>query len=209
MRPSNGVLRHEVRHRPAETTVRKGIPVTTLRRTIVDIAAQLSVEGIEAAVREAQYRHGLDPGSVGRLLLEYRGYRGIAKLRTCLDNLDLGPTGRTRSPLEDRVASMLARTEIRQPELNVLLEIGGELIEADLLWRKEKVIVEIDGRDEHSTDAAFQADRVRDRRLQGLGWRVGRVTGADVRQPEMMLTDIRTLLAIASRERAQPAISRG
>jgi very-short-patch-repair endonuclease len=194
MRPASGVRRHEIRHRGEEKTKRRGIPVTTLRRTIVDVSGSLPITGIEAAVREAQYRHRIDGDSLRRILREYRGRRGIARLRVALENLGMGPRGRTRSPLEDRMASLLAGADFRQPDLNVLLDIGGELIEADCLWAQERVIIELDGGATHKTEAAFQADRERDRRLQALGWRVGRVTDEHIDEPERVLADIRGML---------------
>jgi very-short-patch-repair endonuclease len=204
-RHTGDVRRHGVRHAPGETEVKNGIPVTTLRRTIVDISGAVPVPVLEAAVREAQYRHGLDSDSMRRLLREYRGHRGIARLRASLDNLGIGPRGRTRSPLEDRFASLLARTGIRQPELNVLVDIGGQLIEADCLWSEDRVIIELDGGTEHGTDAAFQSDRARDRRLQALGWKVGRVTHEHLDEPETVLADIRRMLN--SQPNAEPVIS--
>jgi very-short-patch-repair endonuclease/predicted transcriptional regulator of viral defense system len=201
------VRRHQVRHVTGETGIRKGIPITSLRRTIVDISGAVPVPGLEAAIREAQYRHGIDSDSLRRLLQEYRGHRGIARLRASLDNLGVGPRGRTRSPLEDRFASLLAGADIRQPELNVLVDIGGHLIEADCLWSEDRVIIELDGGAEHGTDAAFQSDRARDRRLQALGWKVGRVTHEHLDQPEAVLADIRRMLN--GDQNADPAISPG
>ncbi|HEY1356625.1 MAG TPA: DUF559 domain-containing protein [Solirubrobacterales bacterium] len=192
-RSTNGLRRHFVQRRLSEVTTRKGIPVTTLPRTIIDLAAILRVEALEAAVREAQYAHSLDPESLRRLLYEYRGCRGVARLRLCLDNLGIGPKGRTRSRLEDRFASLLARSEIPQPQLNALVDVGGELIEADCLWARERVIIELDG-GAHRTDSAFESDRARDRRLQALGWKVGRVTWSQLDEPEAVLADLRRML---------------
>ena len=81
-----------------------------------------------------------------------------------------------------------------QPDLNALVEIGGQLIEADCLWAKERVIVEFDGAGPHRTETAFQSDRARDRRLQALGWRVGRVTDEHLDEPEAVLADIQRML---------------
>ena len=77
------------------------------------------------------------------------------------------------------------------------------MIEADCLWSDERVIVELDGGAEHGTDAAFQSDRARDRRLQALGWKVGRVTNEHLDEPEAVLVDIRAMLG------ADPANSPG
>ena len=77
------------------------------------------------------------------------------------------------------------------------------MIEADCLWSDERVIIELDGGAEHGTDAAFQSDRARDRRLQALGWKVGRVTNEHLDEPEAVLADIRAMLS------ADPVISPG
>jgi len=194
-RSTNALRRRCVAHFPAEVTIRRGIPVTSLLRTIVDLASILRVEALEAAVREAQYRHGVDFDSLDRLVREYRGRRGVRSLRACLENLGAGPRGRTRSLLESRFASLLARIDLPQPELNALLDVEGRLIEADCLWRKERTIIELDGEAAHRTDAAFESDRRRDLRLQALGWKVGRVTWRQLNQPEAVIGDLRRMLA--------------
>ena len=83
------------------------------------------------------------------------------------------------------------------------VDIGGELIEADCLWPSERVIIELDGGAEHGTDAAFQSDRARDRRLQALGWKVGAGDHEHLDEPEAVLADIRAMLD------ADPVISPG
>jgi very-short-patch-repair endonuclease len=175
-------------------TDRRGIRVTTLPRTIVDLSAILWPDALEAAVRAAQYLHGIDLSSLQNLVRRYRGRRGIRSLKACLRALGSGPQGRTRSPLEDRFASLLARTDLPRPEINALVDIGGHMIEADCLWRDQKVIIELDGGAAHRTDAAFESDRARDRRLQALGWKVGRVTWGHLEEPEAVLADLRRML---------------
>lgn len=46
----------------------------------------------------------------------------------------------------------------------------------DFLWRRQRVIVELDGFATHGTRRAFERERRRDRRLQAAGWRPIRVT---------------------------------
>jgi very-short-patch-repair endonuclease len=52
--------------------------------------------------------------------------------------------------------------------------------EVDFLWRDERLVVEVDGFQFHSTRAAFERDRQRDAELQGAGLRVLRVTWRQV-----------------------------
>jgi Transcriptional regulator, AbiEi antitoxin/Protein of unknown function (DUF559) len=191
------IHRHCMRLVAGEVATRRRIPVTTLPRTILDIAAGLSDEGLEAAVREAEYLHRLRLRDLDALLVRHRGQRGAATLRSCLRRLGHGPRGRVRSRLEVRFAGLLARTDLPLPALNAVLHIDGLTVEADCLWRAERVIVELDGGMSHGTRAAFEADRERDRRLQAAGWRVVRVTWRQLDEPRVLLADLRQLLHIA------------
>jgi hypothetical protein len=187
-------------------TVRRRIPVTTLARTLFDIAAKCSQESLEAAIREAEYLHRFRLDCLAALRRRYPGRRGAAKIDACLDRLDHGPRGRTRSQLEVRFASLLARTNLPKPVLNAILDLDGIKIEADCLWRTQRVIVELDGGRSHGTRAAFEADRERDRRLQAAGWRVIRATWRQLNDPTPLLTDLHRLLAA---ENASTRLYRG
>jgi len=99
-----------------------------------------------------------------------------------------------RGRLELRFAALLARTDLANPQLNALLELDGRWIEADCLWRTERVVVELDGGEAHRTHSAFETDRERDRRLQAAGWRVIRVIWRQLDDPDAVLDDLRALL---------------
>ena len=68
-----------------------------------------------------------------------------------------------------------------QPEVNVW--IAGRW-EADLLWRAERLIVEVDGAGVHGTRGARGRDAVRDRALRRLGYRVLHVAEGDLRDSD-------------------------
>ncbi len=193
-RSRDGIRRH-VAFLPAdEITVREGIPVTSVHRTLFDFAGISPVDRLEAAMREAEYRRLWDRLSLPALLARHPGRRGNAKLRLCLDRLGR-TTGFTRSDLEELFLSFLDRFGLPRPHLNVRLEVQGQWIEVDCLWREERLIVELDGRAAHETDAAFEIDRGRDRRLQAKGWRVVRVTWRQLHdEPERIAADLRSLL---------------
>jgi very-short-patch-repair endonuclease len=195
-RSSARIRRHHVHHQASELTVRRRIPVTTLTRTLFDIAAETPVEAFEAALRQAEYSHTFDPQELERLLALYPGRRGATTIKTCLHRLGRGPRGRRRSKLEDRFAALMAVTNLPQAELNVLLEVGDDVVEADCLWREQRVVVELDGREAHGTRVAFESDRERDRSLVAAGWRVIRVTWRQLDDPEPLLADLRRLLRL-------------
>lgn len=196
MRSSEGIRRHELKLSPDETTVRRRIPVTTLARTLFDMAAESSREGLEGAIREAEYLHRFRIETLANLLDRHPGRRGAKTIKACLHRLGHGPRGRSRSKLETRFAALLARTDLPKPDLNVLLELDGHWVEADCLWRSQHVIVELDGGQSHDTRSAFESDRERDRRLQAAGWRVVRVTWRQLDDPATF-ADLRRLLLVS------------
>ena len=65
--------------------MRRGIPVTTLARTLFDVAAGLSEESMEGAIREAEYLHRFRLASLEELLERHPGRRGATTLKACLE----------------------------------------------------------------------------------------------------------------------------
>jgi Transcriptional regulator, AbiEi antitoxin/Protein of unknown function (DUF559) len=193
-RSSATIRRHQVIHPPSELTMRRGIPVTTLAQTLFDLAAELSLQAFEAALREAEYLHRFRLDALEQLLVAHPGRRGATKIKACLRRLGRGPIGRARRGLEVRFAALLTEADLPMPKLNALLDLDGFKLEADCLWRDQRLIVELDGGAAHGTRMAFESDRERDRRLQVAGWRVIRVTWRQLDEPATLLEDLQRLL---------------
>ena len=60
--------------------------------------------------------------------------------------------------------------------MNAPVAVRGGFVEVDCVWRRARVIAELDGRAVHGTASAFERDRARDRALNAAGWRVVRIT---------------------------------
>lgn len=195
-RSTTRIRRRHVQLGADEVTVRRRIPVTTLARTIFDISAETSVEGLEGAIREAEYLHQFRLESLERMLERHPGRRGATTIKACLRRLGRGSRGRTRSKLEVRFAALLSTARLPRPKLNVLLDIDGVKVEADCLWREQRLIAELDGGEAHGTRAAFESDRERDRRLQAAGWRTVRITWRQLDHPTPLLEDLTSLLRV-------------
>jgi putative AbiEi antitoxin of type IV toxin-antitoxin system/uncharacterized protein DUF559 len=196
-RSRESVHRHYAKLPADEVTVRRRIPVTTASRTLLDLAAVVPVEALGHALREAEVRRLHLRPSFDALLARYQGRRGTAALRSCLHRLERLPAGQTHNRFEDRFLAFIARYDLPQPQTNVLLELGGKTIEADCLWREQRLIVELDGHEAHGTRSAFESDRERDRRLQAAGWAVVRVTWHQLEdEPKAILADLRRLLDV-------------
>jgi hypothetical protein len=168
----------------------------------------LDRRGVERAIEEAEVRQLHDSLSLPDLLKRHPGRRGSRTIREILDAGRIG-TGITREELEERFRTLLTRSALPRPEHNVDLELDGIWVEADCVWRRERLIVELDGRAAHGTAAAFESDRARDRRLQVLGWRVVRVTWRQLHEDsDGIATDLRRLLRAQSSSALSSATTR-
>jgi hypothetical protein len=172
-----------------------GIPVTTPARTLLDLAAVLDRHRLARVIDRAQAMRLASPTSLPALLERYPRRRGAAKLKSVIDEGRIG-LAVTRSELEDAFLVVLDRYGLPRPETNVPLRIGGGWVEVDCVWRRQRLIVELDGRVFHGTAGAFEADRARDRALIAAGWRVIRVTWRQLtREPAALAADLRASLA--------------
>jgi predicted transcriptional regulator of viral defense system len=162
-----------------DRTELRGIPCTTVARTILDLAAVLSPWGLRKAVSEAEVLGLLNIPEIRALIRRCRGRRGVARLRLCIDELDPS-TKRTRSELERSFLAMCKRAGLPRPEVNVPLEATGLRLRPDFLWRDARLIIETDSRKFHGTASAFELDRQREQRFFAAGWQVVRCTWRQV-----------------------------
>ena len=182
-------------HRPprldrVDLTARDGIPVTAAARTLLDLAAVLAPRQLERAFDEADRLHLLDRGRL-RVLCERRGQRGVREFRRLAARL-LPATLSTRSALEYRFLKLCRDRGLPRPEANVRL--AGH--EVDVLWRRQGLVVELDGHAYHAGRAAFERDRIRDATLQAAGHHVIRVTHRRLEDdPEGVLATLERLLS--------------
>lgn len=173
-----------------ETTVREGIPITTPARTILDVAASAGTWEIEQAVARAERAGLADSERMKALLARHPRRPGTRALRALLIRAT-GPAF-TRSEAESRFLGLVRRARLPSPESNVRVK-GWEV---DFLWRRERLIVEIDGFAYHSSARAFERDRLRDGVLAAAGYRVVRCTWRQLtREPEALLVRIAQALA--------------
>jgi very-short-patch-repair endonuclease len=131
---------------PAETTRRRGIPVTSPARTLADLGGAVSDGELRRATRQADFL-GLPTGSSVEL-------------------------DKTRSELERRFLWLCRRHRLPAPVVNMRI---GQLT-VDFCWVEEKLIVETDGYRSHRGRAAFEDDRARDLMLRALGYEVQRLS---------------------------------
>jgi very-short-patch-repair endonuclease len=176
-----------------EVTEHDGIRVTTVARTLVDIAATEPTQ-FERAFNEAEFRRLYDETGLLTILSRNPSRRGAAAIRAVTAGAFAGIT---REELEHRFLALVDKERLPRPELNTDLELAsGRWIQPDCLWRDARLIVELDSRAAHDTTSRFDSDRERDRVLALAGWTVVRVTWKHVTsQPDRLAADLRELIA--------------
>ena len=187
-----GIRVHRTRDLRAAEIIRVGpIPVTTVTRTLLDLAGSVSPPRLRRAVMQAQHNGTLDLSGLQAGVDRHPWRRGTRALRTILD--DYRPAPKTRSELERDFLDLVASAGLPPPLVNT--QVAG--YEVDVFWPQWKLVVELDSRTFHSDPWAFESDPVRDARLQRLGCRVLRVTWKRLmRHPRAVLADIRALAAV-------------
>ncbi|HET8815326.1 MAG TPA: DUF559 domain-containing protein [Solirubrobacterales bacterium] len=169
--------------------------MTTVPRTIFDLAAIEPTEVVENLLREMEFRELRDSLSLWDLVGRYPGKRGVRKVRMALERLKDEPAGRRRSPLEERFAPFLRRHRLPLPRFNDWILVGNKNFQVDCHWPGTNQIVELDGWEGHRTRTAFREDRARDRALSVAGSSVTRLTWNQLDdEPEAVAADLRALL---------------
>ena len=196
-----GIRRHHSPLPADEVTVEEGIPVTSVPRTIFDLAATESEDVVENLLREIEFRELWDRLSLRDLIERYPGKRGVRKVRVALERLEEEPSGRRRSKLEERFAPFLRHHHLPLPRFNDWIVLGPKRYQVDCHWPGTNQIVELDGWKGHGTRSAFREDRARDRALRVAGYSVTRLTWAQLDdEAEAVSADLRVLLGVDKQE---------
>jgi very-short-patch-repair endonuclease len=171
----DGILLHRSRSiHEHDRAIVDGIPVTSVARTLVDLADVLTEKRLADAVHEAEVQRLFDLNQVNQVLDRLPGRRGRHKLRRVLAAYgDIQPSTRNRA--ERHVFQMCNEHGLPRPQVNTW--IGAH--EVDFYWPDAALVLEFDGEATHLTHRAFHADRARDRALAARGIHVVRATARD------------------------------
>lgn len=149
-----------VRRRPAlpaaDVVACAGIPVTTVPRTLIDLATEIDEIKIERAVNEADKRDLVDPESLRSILERYEGEPGVRPLRALLDKRTFRLSD---SDLEILFRPIAAEAGLPFP-LSKQIVNGWEV---DFYWPDLGLVVETDGLRYHRTASSQTRDARRDR----------------------------------------------
>ena len=188
-----GIRLHRATVHPQERSARHGIPVTSVARTLLDLAELLPERKLRRAYEEADRLSLLRLNALEQTRRRGEGRRGLAAIRQLMaEERD----GATRSPLEDLFVALCKGHRLPAPAVNARL-LGFEI---DALWPQQRLVAELDGFAYHRHRAAFERDRARDAALQAAGYRVVRLTHRRIEQePDVVAEELRALLAVGLR----------
>ena len=185
-----GILLHVAALPAGHVSWCRGVPVTSVARTVVDLARIVPfAEGVAAA--DSALRAGLTtPGELATVLGQCPGWPGVRRARRVVAFAD---------PLAESVLESISRAVFHEhglppPELQVGVgdeeDIAGRV---DFLWRRHRTIAEADGAIKYSRPAEAMAQLDRDARLRDAGFEVVHFTWPEItRVPGQVVAAIRT-----------------
>ena len=177
----------------ADGTVVRGVPVTSVARTLVDLAPRLTLEDLARACHEAGVLHSTTPAQVEAAIARRPNSPGIAKLRKVMR----GEIQVTLSTLERAFLALLREAQLPLPATN--RAIGGRRV--DCRWTEERLTVELDGYRFHNSRHSWEQDRRRERETRARGDEFRRYTYGDVLEDSrLMLSELRRLLGPQPRQ---------
>jgi very-short-patch-repair endonuclease len=180
-RVHGGVRVHRSTMLGGDEAEHRGIPITSVARTLLDITSEVNDRALARAVREAVRLELIDLYGIADALGRYRGWRGSRRLGRIVARYSGLPIERARSGAEVRALELLRDAGEAGVTLNTV--IAGE--EADLVFAERRLIIEIDG-------GPFHLDKGEDARKEAAwttaGWTVQRVVSDDVyERPDALL----------------------
>ena len=173
-------------------SVHRGVPLTTMQDTFVDVAARYPL--VDAVVLgDAMAREGY---ATPRQLVTAAAAVGGPDGRR-IRRASALVRSRARYPQETRLRLLMVLSGLPEPVTGFPVVAAGRKRELDTAYEQWKVAVEYDGRHHVERDLQWSEDIERHEDLDGEQWKVVIVTGMQMLDPDRVLTRIRTALTNA------------
>jgi hypothetical protein len=187
----------------ADRTTVDGIRVSTMPRTVVDIARRASLRA-GVVVADGALRAGLDPAV---LRAAAQAQVGWPYGRQALRVVELAD-GLAESPLESIGRVGLHEQGLEPPELQVEVSDGWRFVaRVDHLWEACRVIGEADGMSKYVDAAALREEKVRQEDLERLGFVIVRYGWDEaLRRPAQLAGRFRAAFARGLRSELDPRV---
>jgi hypothetical protein len=179
-----------------DVTVLRGIPITTVGRTLLDLSGITGTRALQRAVHEAEVTGLLDVEAVLATIERNPGRRGTRALRVALGVDAPDPEN---GEFATRFLALCLDYGLPSPRLGVHVDGGDRLYEVDALFAAERLIVELDGGQVHRTARNFQTDRRRDSVMAARDYQTLRYTWRRLcDEPAAVADELRRILALRS-----------
>jgi predicted transcriptional regulator of viral defense system len=174
---------------PRDRTICRGIPTTTVARTLVDLAGCVPEYQLGQACHQAGVLYRTQPEDVEAVLERRPNSKGAKTLREILR----GKKQVSLSRLERRFIKLLKDNNLELPETN--RSVGGRYV--DCRWPARKLTVELDSYRYHSSRHAWEQDRKRERQARARGDDFRRYTSDDViEDPRALLKELGPIIGL-------------
>ncbi len=186
-----GIRLHRTRSLDAQdTTHHQGIPITTVHRTLLDLAATARPSELERALAQSERLRLYDHRATTDVIARNNGHHGTHVLARAASRKPKW----TQNEWEAEFLNLIRQAGLPEPETNDAFHVPDHgHCEPDYHWPQHRVIVETDGFETHGTRQAFRNDRAKDAALTAYGYRVLRFTRDD--EPALALRRLRAVLA--------------
>lgn len=189
-----GIRPHRRNPMPS-TTTKRGIPLTSPLFTLVDLAATLDSDPLEAATNDADRLNLIDPEELEHSLDQMPLFPGVGKLRSTLASYT-----RTDSNLERRFLAILRKHRIPLPATQEHLGPGR----IDFHWPELNLVVETDGLTYHRTPMQQLEDRRRDQAHTKAGRTQLRFANLQIRQsPDEVVATLQSVVKRLAEQRQE------
>jgi hypothetical protein len=189
---ANNIRVHRPLDLPTATATRRGVPVTDIERTLIDLGAVLNVGQVRGALDRAIAHRDTTPmrALVELESLARNGRSGCGAMRAILD--EAGVTGsHAPSVLEAKTRRLFRAADLPQPECELVAGANGEY-RLDFPFPEAMLNVEVDGWQYHSSFDAFHNDRTRQNSLTLDGLAFLRYTWQHItRTPHTVIREVR------------------
>jgi hypothetical protein len=182
-------------------TERNGVPLTTVARTVIDIARMSDFPSGVVTADSALRSRRTTKDELLAVVGDCKRWRGVT---TALEVVKFADA-KAESALESIARVLFRQLGFPPPELQAWVSFGAEDFRLDFRWREYRTIAEVDGAVKYTTLTADPAQRAlvqlrRDALLRELGYEVVHFTWQDITsEPERVAAVLRTAFRRGSR----------
>jgi Protein of unknown function (DUF559) len=170
------ILVHSAGLRDDERTDWFGVPITTVARTVIDLARNTGVRAglVAADAALAECLASADElGAAVERATRWPGVRGARRVVELASPL-------AESPLESLTRLLVVDAGLPTPQLQIWVRTAYQRYRVDGLWPDRAVVFEADGLLKYAAQLDLHREKLRQEELERAGYRVVRVTWDDV-----------------------------